>query len=421
MLATVGLCLVSAALPNDTKCNFHGGNVDWINNATLENAAGLKQMVPKVPPHIQVNLDLPPKDRWYAALSPHKDLPKQITAYLDELVPKWAVLLLENALGPLADYRGFGEEYSQEIDGIATALDTNRGQIVACNLMYVLENIGINCSNWNDTGPTGECKNDTDVVYPFKTKIGGGVTGPPGTCTSIVAQRPDGKIVHGRNFDWNIPEVLRDYLWEVEFYKNGSKVFTGTSIATYIGVQNAMKGGKGGFALTMDARCQGGKLLENIIEMLLEGGKTPSLLARDAMTHATSYDDLVDKLSNDPLIAPMYFITSGSEPGQGAVIARERRDAIDVWKLNVTEPNGWWRLETNYDRWQPVPAADDRRGPGNAHIEALGQDGINPTSMYDVLVQWPTFNAHTDHTAVFVVADDYYNTTAWYGTYNGTL
>eukprot|EP01064_Diplonema_japonicum_P008687 TRINITY_DN160_c3_g1_i1.p1 TRINITY_DN160_c3_g1~~TRINITY_DN160_c3_g1_i1.p1 ORF type:complete len:442 (+),score=106.14 TRINITY_DN160_c3_g1_i1:70-1326(+) len=418
MMLGFGMALLAmSALPNDTLCNYHGSkHADWVHNLTLREASQYQQRKPVASPHIVLDLDLPASQRW---VEPLKRLPpntKQIIDnYLYSLVPKWAIELLETVVGPLADYRGFGEEYTEEMLSIASTLDLPRGQVVALNLMYVLEHVGINCSNWNDTGPTGECVNNTEVIYPFKVKHGGGITGPPGVCTSIVAERPDGTVVHGRNFDWNIPEVLRPLMWEVEFQKGGKTLWTGTSIATYIGVQNAMKGGPNGFAITMDARCQGGILWKNAAEMLLAGGLTPSLIARNAMLNATGYEDLVTILSDAPMIAPMYFIVSGGGKGQGAIITRGREKEIDLWRINATQPNGWWRLETNYDHWSPVPVGDNRRQPGNAHVQAVGRAGMNYSSMYGIMVEWPTFNTHTDHTAVFVVADDYYNATVWFG------
>eukprot|EP01059_Diplonema_ambulator_P011220 TRINITY_DN21178_c0_g1_i1.p1 TRINITY_DN21178_c0_g1~~TRINITY_DN21178_c0_g1_i1.p1 ORF type:complete len:450 (+),score=107.79 TRINITY_DN21178_c0_g1_i1:64-1350(+) len=415
------LVVAQAPLPNDTRCNFHGGKQDWIHNETLLTTRGVGQRTPKTPPHVVLNLDLPPSERWNVALQMLPPNAKEIiNQYLDSLVPKWAIELIETVVGPLIDYKGWGEEYSQEMEAIAKQLDLPKGQVVALNLMYVLENIGINCSNWNDTGPTGECVNNTKMIYPFKTKLGAGVDGPPGVCTSIVAERPDGTVVHGRNFDWNIPDVLRPFIWEVEFQRGGVTLWTGTSIATYIGVQNAMKPGENGFAITMDARCQGGLVWENAAEMMLKNGLTPSLLARSAMMNATSFENLVGILSYYPLIAPMYFIVSGGGMGQGAIITRDREKAIDVWRIDSTQTNGWWRLETNYDHWEPTPEGDDRRGPGNQHVQAVGRAGMNESSMFGIMTQWPTFNPHTDHTAVFIVKDGVYNTTVWFGDGNAT-
>eukprot|EP01062_Namystynia_karyoxenos_P062070 TRINITY_DN549_c0_g2_i1.p1 TRINITY_DN549_c0_g2~~TRINITY_DN549_c0_g2_i1.p1 ORF type:complete len:458 (+),score=151.91 TRINITY_DN549_c0_g2_i1:79-1374(+) len=419
MRAAAALLLLAAGaraapLPNDTKCNFHGKAAEWMLDENLRQGAMLKQRTPVTPPHVKINLDLPPEDRWTAALAPHKDVAAKLQAYLDSMIPPWAVELLEAAMGPVVKYRGFGDEYTREMESIAKALNTSVGTIVTINLIYQLEHIGVNCSNWNDTGPTGLCTDG--VAYPFKGKLGGGATGPPGACTSIVAQRADGAVVHVRNFDWNLPNELRPLIWEVEFQRGGKHIFTGTGVVGYVGVQNAMKPGKDGFAFTMDARCQGGQLVKNFADMLLAGGQTPTQHARHVMETAVNYEDALQRFASGWLVDPIYYIVSGPSKGQGAIVARGREKAVDIWSLDDADADGWWRLQTNYDHWMPVPKADDRRTPGNNMMRALGgPQGVSADSVRGVLLQWPLFNYHTDHTAVFVVADGTYNTTVWMG------
>lgn len=41
-------------------------------------------------------------------------------------------------------------------------------------------------------------------------------------------------------------------------------------------------------------------------------------------------------LTKDELLAPVYYIVSGSKPGEGAVITRDRKETANVLKLNVT-------------------------------------------------------------------------------------
>jgi len=57
--------------------------------------------------------------------------------------------------------------------------------------------------------------------------------------------------------------------------------------------------------------------------------------------------------------------------------------------------------KSNYDYNKITPAWDDRRTPGKKHLEHLGQNAlINTTSILQILKMWPTFNHHTDVTAV---------------------
>jgi len=78
--------------------------------------------------------------------------------------------------------------------GVARGLNLSIGDIVAVNLVYQLEHIGINCSNWNNTGPTGQCTGDADGLW-FPPASTGAADGPAGWCTSVVAEDNDGKIV----------------------------------------------------------------------------------------------------------------------------------------------------------------------------------------------------------------------------------
>ena len=77
--------------------------------------------------------------------------------------------------------------------------------------------------------------------------------------------------------------------------------------------------------------------------------------------------------------------------------AFDRIGAADVWRL---PPAGWFILQTNYDHWETPPASDDRRTPGEKHMAALGQAGVGVKGLTGVMTEWPTFNHHTDYTAI---------------------
>ena len=130
------------------------------------------------------------------------------------------------------------------------ALGVKPGEVVIENLMMQLESLGLNCSNWNDTGararaatplpppprraaarsagaaaaagPTTPGDPGCMAVDPKQTwcychdaaargaLAADGLLWPPprdgpGLCTSIVAQDPAGRIVHARNMDWVRP------------------------------------------------------------------------------------------------------------------------------------------------------------------------------------------------------------------------
>jgi hypothetical protein len=83
------------------------------------------------------------------------------------------------------------------------------------------------------------------------------------------------------------------------------------------------------------------------------------------MEQADSYSSAVSLFSSNTLINPIYYIVAGSAANEGAVVTRYREEEkTDVWPLNTSAANGWFRLVTNYDHWESDPSYDDRRTPG---------------------------------------------------------
>ena len=60
---------------------------------------------------------------------------------------------------------------------------------------------------------------------------------------------------------------------DIYFERGGKPLFTGTTLLGYTGLVMGLK--EGAFSYSNDARCQGGKLLDNMLQMLLTGAQTP--------------------------------------------------------------------------------------------------------------------------------------------------
>lgn len=372
-----------------------------------------------------------------ASLPKYKALAPKALAYLESQVPKAILPILETILGNITGY--FGEELGNEMislqKGFGGALKL--GDIVAFNLIMQLESVGLNCSNWNTTGPTIPNDPGCEDVDPKQTwcychdknrpqemvsvssyrHFLNIPNSGPGLCTSVVAQDNNGQIFHGRNLDWNIPKAVRNMVADIHYQRNGKTVFIGTTAIGFVGTFNGMIPGVA--TVSIDARDKGGKILANLLEMLLHKSKTPCQHMRMVLqdVNSTSFQHVVDGLSSGDQIDENYFIVGGAHPGEGAVISRDRNEVRDVWYLgkNASKKDGsWYRLQTNYDHWNPVPKADDRRTPGYTNMNKMGQDHTNIQNLFtDVMHVWPTFNHHTDYTVMMSAQDGTYNSMVW--------
>ena len=426
----------------------------WVSSPEAEAAALEKRSLPSfTPPVYTLDLDEPASTRWNHIAKDYKRMAPKIIDYFEEVVPKWAVPLIE-AVG--AAVQPYFHEYGDEMVSVADTMGLPKGAIVLLNLIMQIEELGINCSNWNNTGPTVPddpgCKlvnpsqswcychdahkagaiRKSDGVAPIFTRrtpkedaadVSGGSFGS-GMCTSVVAQAPDGSIVHARNLDWNLPVALREIVIDIDFMKGGKKIFRGTGGAGISGLINGITYPTNGtntdkvWTVSIDARGKGGKILDNFLQALLVHSMTPSQHLRKALEdHATDgFDAAVTALTKTPQIDENYFILAGANAGEGAVVTRGREKAEDVWKIDTTKPTGWYRLQTNYDHWDVPPVADDRRHPGYALMAKMGKAHVSPEAMWgEVITKFPLFNGHTDYTMIAVPKTGLYNSTVWMG------
>jgi len=130
-----------------------------------------------------------------------------------------------------------------------------------------------------------------------------------------------------------------------------------------------------------------------------------SLLVRETFEQVDTYEDAVTKLSITPIMAPVYYIIGGKNSGEGQILVRGRGGVDGAVYLNLTDPNGWYVLETNYDPWKKPLYLDDRRTPGNICMQRLTRDNVNFGGIFNVLSSPTNLNKLTAYTVLMQVDD----------------
>jgi acid ceramidase len=236
-------------------------------------------------------------------------------------------------------------------------------------------------------------------------------------CTSIVAEDEQGKLYHARNLDfglflgwnekthdWAITERLRKTIVNVDWKKGGKTIFKSVNFAGFVGVYNGVR--PKAFTVTANERFDlkdGGYI--GILKWLMGDNSASwmTLLVREVMENATSYNEAVQRLSNTKLMAPVYYIVGGNSSGQGSIIVRSRTETLDVVTLNTSDPNGWYVLETNYDPKSKPLFIDDRRTPGNECMQKLGRQNVSFSGLFNVLSSTTNLNKLTAYTTLMQV------------------
>jgi len=373
----------------------------WIEDQKLRRQTDHRK--PSDVKRVTVNLDLPPDQRWAflkddPAFAHYRD---DVIAYISPYVPPKYLPLLSRVVQSMQST--FYRDYAQEMRGLAGALGLTDGEAVLINLIYqisgALEN---DCPAKNTTGPC-----------PKKG---------PGLCTGLVAngQGPHDIVWQGRNMDWNFPPKLLAYVLQVEYRKNNATVFTAVQLAGMVGTLHGIR--KGGFSVQLNARDGGGKLLPNLLEEILLGGKTPTHAMRRALEDRADYESAEQFLVAERFANPAYVIMAGAGHGQGAIVSHGRQRTDDVWHLyedsakdskRINVQPDWFRLQTNYDHWEAPPSYDDRRTPGVAHAKEFLKNGVDDKTMWKVMTAWPTKNFHTDVTSIMCAQTGFMRTVVW--------
>lgn len=120
-----------------------------------------------------------------------------------------------------------------------------------------------------------------------------------------------------------------------------------------------------------------------------------------------SYEEAKNTLTKTKIMAPAYFILGGNQSGEGCVITRERKEALDVYELDPK--NGrWYAVQTNYDRWKNTLFLDDRRTPAKKCLNDTTQKNLSFATIYDVLSTKPVLNKLTVFTTLIDVTKDHF-------------
>uniref|UniRef100_H2ZE53 N-acylethanolamine-hydrolyzing acid amidase n=1 Tax=Ciona savignyi TaxID=51511 RepID=H2ZE53_CIOSA len=315
-----------------------------------------------------VNLDLPPQERWNNVIK-HFDpniLKQGLNTLFKEYLPSQQLVpILEDVAKDLERY--IPQPFADELRGLSKALGMKLGDLVLINIIY-----------------------DVSAFNSSQIKA----------CTSIVAYDSMGRIIHGRNLDYKVGDYLRELTLQVDYQRGGKTLYMATTYAGYIGVITGSK--PNAFSITGDQR-NIGSILQNLFSAV--DHSWPTFFAeRRVLEEASDYQSALSQILKTPTIAPVYFIISGINAGEGAIVVRDGRKVANVTTLSQSA-HSWYIVETNYDPWVQAPATDDRRDAAINAMNKLGRKNMNPQQLYKVLSVDLVFNSDTTYTTIMSAAD----------------
>jgi acid ceramidase len=328
-------------------------------------------------PWFNVNLDADPYTRFQEIAAIYKDNIRDLLQQIKNLVGGFlpdAIPMIDTFFGGMDSY--LPSPYREELHGIADASGVPLGEIVLYNIFYEIFTV----------------------------------------CTSIIAQDDNGHLVHARNLDfglflgwnhttheWAVSSHLRKMVVNINWIKDGKVLFKSNNFAGFVGIYNGMK--KGAFSITANDRFDAIGGYVGIIRWMIglePNSRWMTWLGRETLETKNSFAEAYEHLANTPMLSPTYFIVSGINPYEGAIISRTLNGTVEAQsvKMNPDSPYGWYLLQTNYDPNEEVLYIDDRRTPGNKCMRTLGRSNVTFKGIYNVLSSRTNLNKLTAYTVL---------------------
>ena len=112
-------------------------------------------------------------------------------------------------------------------------------------------------------------------------------------CTGILVRNSAGRIMHGRNLDFEMWDLLSKLIVNVEYYQGQKRIF---SVDTVVGSVFALTGIRhGAFAINVDTRTAK-HFYNDLISVMVDDGYPTVWLLRKVLEEQWTYDTAIKRL-----------------------------------------------------------------------------------------------------------------------------
>lgn len=114
-------------------------------------------------------------------------------------------------------------------------------------------------------------------------------------CTGFLVRNKDGVVLHGRNLDFEMWELVSKLLVTIDYYKDGKFLYSSDSVVITAFALTGMK--PGAFSINVDTRYTR-NFEENLISIIKNNAIPTCWLLRKVFEEETTYAGAVQRLKN---------------------------------------------------------------------------------------------------------------------------
>lgn len=329
-------------------------------------------------PVFNIDLNLPPEQRWLPVLQYYTD-PTNVPD--NQITTQW-MSWVDSVLTP-ADKQAW-------ISGLAAVVPEEYQREINFTLQYA-----------ETHGPPGAQMNmtfDEKFSYTLLSAAVYELNYPSTACSGNLVAMPNGTVIHGRNLDYAMSGgSLADSAYTAVFTQGDVPIGTAVMFLGGFGIHTGMR--FGGWSFEQNTHWANNRSLN--LQVLQQGGQLYSIVVRELMKNTATYQAAQAIIMATKFMAPSYFVMAGAGPWEGAIITADREVPTDLGypapflSANVLSPSigRWYFVQTNDELWGPPE--DDRRFAEIANLENLGQDNATLDTVLAALRIPPGFNSGT--------------------------
>lgn len=246
----------------------------------------------------------------------------------------------------------------------------------------------------------------------------------PTMCSSVLLALPNGTVLHGRNMDYaykfELDGEIQDW-YNVTFvatmHKKGKPVYTMTQWPGHVILHTGMR--FDGWTVDQQTRA-----LENKndwasnLAALKQGGKLNGLVLRNAVDTIPDFETAKKHIYETSYAAPQYFIMAGAKSSEGCVLTIDQlgKRLPETPPMTCLSKDRWHLVQANEDiNKAPLfgPLLDARQ-PLEDYFLSEQHQGLkfeNPDELMYVLHSTPLFDDFTAFSTVMIPATGYYKNT----------
>ena len=112
-------------------------------------------------------------------------------------------------------------------------------------------------------------------------------------CTALLVRNSAGKVLHGRNLDFEMWDLIAKLIVTVDFYQGGKKMFSSDIVAGTVFAITGMR--HGAFAANVNTR-KAKHFYNDLISILIDDGLPTTWLLKKVLEEEVNYNNAVKRL-----------------------------------------------------------------------------------------------------------------------------